>query len=250
MIRPDSRFFKAVAGLAACICLAAAPASAALIDLTPQGGTMNSVGSVSLADLISGQTMGVKVGDKEFTGFSYSRLGDMPQASDILVLGFKDTDGNWGISLHGAFLDLPGGTPSDALVRFAVEVSAAQAAQGWRISDAHLFLGGVNVGGDESLFVVDENFAQNNSLLEAYVSTIGPGPQQSQPSDSDTFAPVVKLSVTKDILAIAAAGNFLPSRATVIDQSFSQTQVPEPATFALLGMSSLAFVGVVRRRKG
>ena len=97
---------------------------------------------------------------------------------------------------------------------------------------------------------VDENFAQNNSLLEAYVSTIGPGPQQSKPSDAAAFTPVVKLNVTKDILAIAAAGNFLPSRATVIDQSFSQTQVPEPASIALLGMTGLAIVGVARRRQG
>lgn len=247
MIRPDCRFLKVAATLALGVCMLAAQASAALIDLTPASGATNSAGSVSLADLISGQAMGVQVGDKEFTGFSYSPTGDMPASSNINVLGFQDTDGNWGISFHGSFLDLPGGASSDALIRFMVEVSDAAQAQGWRITDAHLAIGGVGVAGDESLFLVDETLS-NGELLEAYVTTLGPGPQVNKLTDAKEFAPVTKLNVTKDILAIAAAGAFLPSRATVIDQSFSQTQIPEPASAALLGLSSLAFVSVVRRR--
>jgi hypothetical protein len=230
--------------------LAAAPASAALIDLTPTGGATNSAASVSLADLISGATEGISVGDKEFTGFSYSRIGDMPEAANVRVLGFQDPDGNWGISLHGAFIDLPGGNSSDALVRFEVAVAAAQLAQNVRISDAHLFIGGAGVGGDESLFIVDESFLENNETLSAFVTTIGPGNQQSQLSDSAVFALTPRLHVTKDILAIAAAGASLPSRSTVIDQSFSQEVIPEPTTAALFGLSSLALVGISRRRRG
>lgn len=246
MYRPDSKFMKATLGLAACLGVAISSASAALIDLTPTGGASNSANSVSLADLIGAD--GIAVGDKEFTGFSYSDIGDMPSAADVEVLGYRDASGNWGISFHGAFLDLPGGSFSDALVRFMVNVRAAEAAQGWRISDAHLAIGGANTGGDESAFIVDESFAENNTLLEAYVTTIGAGPQQNKLTDSGVFAPVVKLNVTKDILAVAAAGNALPARATVIDQSFSQTQIPEPTTVALLGLSGLALVGVTRRR--
>ncbi len=248
MYRPDTRLFQAVLGLAACACFAASQASAALIDLTPAAGQTNSNATVSLADLISGQAMGLKVGDKEFTGFSYSPIGDMPTAANVMVLGFRDLNGNWGVSFHGAFLDLPGGSFSDALIRFMVNVAAAEAELGWRIDDAHLFIGGANTGGDESAFIVDESFAENSELLEAFVTTIGPGPQQNQLSDSADFAPVVKLNVTKDILAIAAAGNALPARATVIDQSFSQVLIPEPASVALLGLSSLAMVGLARRR--
>ena len=44
----------------------------------------------------------------------------MPVANDVLVLGFKDPDGNWGVSFHGTFVDLPGGGFSDALIRFMV----------------------------------------------------------------------------------------------------------------------------------
>jgi hypothetical protein len=233
-----------VLGLVACAALAASSASAALIDLTPAAGQTNSATSVPLADLISGQAMGLKVGDKEFTGFSYSRIGDMPQAADVLVLGFRDVSGNWGVSFHGAFLDLPGGSFSDALIRFMVNVAAAEAAQGQRITDAHLRIAGAGLG-DESGFFVDETFAENNELLNAFVSTIGPA-QQTQLSDSAVFAPVTKLTVTKDILAIAAAGQSQPARASVIDQSFSQ--IPEPASVALVGLSSLALVGAGRRR--
>jgi hypothetical protein len=99
---------------------------AALINLTPTNG-VNSSTSVPLSDLLSGQTMGLTVGDKIFTGFNYSRIGDMPQADDILVLGFKDPSGNWGVSFHGPFVDLPGGGASDALIRFIVEVGEPQA---------------------------------------------------------------------------------------------------------------------------
>ncbi|HMO83477.1 MAG TPA: PEP-CTERM sorting domain-containing protein [Lacipirellulaceae bacterium] len=199
-----------------------------------------------MADLVNGAVMGLKVGDKEFTGFSYSRIGDMPPSDNVRVLGFRDSGGNWGISFHGAFLDLPGGSFSDALIRFMVNVAEAEAAAGWRINGANLFIGGAGAGGPDSAFIVDESFQENDVLLEAYVTTLG-GAQQAKTSDSATFAPVVKLNVTKDILAIAAAGNSLPARATVIDQSF--TQIPEPTSLALLGMTGLAMVSVVRRRR-
>jgi hypothetical protein len=245
MFRPDSRILNAVLGLAACACLAVSSASAALIDLTPAPGQPNSATSVSLADLISAQD-GITVGDKVFTGFGYISGGDMPGAADIQVAGLRDPDGNWGLTFQGGFLDLPGGGVSDASIRFMVEIAAPQVNQGFRIVDAHLAIHGAGVAGDESLFLVDETLS-NGQLLEAYVSTIGPGPQQTKLTDSKVFAPVTKLNVVKDILAIAAAGNFLPSRGTVIDQSFSQ-EVPEPATMALVGLSSLALVAIGRRR--
>lgn len=245
MLRLASRAATAAVAFATVACLTVA-ASAALIDLTPTGNAVNSINSVPLATLQNDPSGGIVVGDKIFTGFSYSRIGDMPLPTDINVLGFKDPDGNWGVSFHGTFVDLPGGSFSDALIRFAVEVSPQAQAQGWKISDAHLFLGGVGAG-DESFFTVDESFLGKNETLNAYYSTIGPG-VNSQLSDGTIFTtPVTKLFVTKDIFASAAAGGFLPARATVIDQSFSQTQIPEPATMALAGLGGLAVVALRRR---
>jgi hypothetical protein len=249
MLRLDVKTAKAVIAVAAVACAMAAPVSAALVNLTPQGSAVNSNTGVSLNNLLTGQDMGIVVGDKIFTGFSYSALGDMPAATDVQVLGFRDPQGNWGISFHGSFRDLPGGTDSDALIRFMVEVDPAFFNQGWRITDAHLFLGGVGVG-DESYFIVDESFSLSgiNDTLNVYQSTLGPG-TTAQLSDSVFFDPgLQKLFVTKDINAFAANNSGLPARATVIDQSFSQTLIPEPATLGLGCMSMLAMILVGRRR--
>jgi hypothetical protein len=82
------------------------------------------------------------------------------------------------------------------------------------------------------------------------VTTLGPGTTQTNKlSDSKSFAAVTKLNVVKGILAQAASGNVLPARGSVIDQSFSQTRIPEPATVGLLGMATLAMVSFGRRRK-
>lgn len=247
MLRPATRAVSTAFALAMAACLTASTVSAALIDLTPVGNAVNSVGSVTLADLQNDPTSGIIVGDKVFTGFSYSRIGDMPLPANVNVLGFKDPDGNWGVSFHGTFVDLPGGGFSDALIRFMVEIDEDAIEAGWVISDAHLFIGGVGAG-DESFLTVDETFLGKNETLNAFYSTIGPG-VNSQLSDSTIFStPVTKLNVTKDIFASAAEGGFLPARTTVIDQSFSQTLIPEPATLALAGMSGLAIVAIRRRR--
>jgi len=218
---------------------------AAFINLTPTNGA-NSSTSIKLSDLISGNpTDGIIVGDKTMSGFVYSPIGDMPPASDVNVLGFKDPDGNWGLSFHGTFLDLPGGGISDAMIRFVVNIDPAALRQGFRISDAHMFLNGVGVG-PNSLFSVDESFApDSNQTLSVYQSTINGG--ATKLSDATIFSPpLTTLHVTKDILAIAAANGALPARATVIDQSFSQTIVPEPTSLVL---SLVGLIGLVAYRR-
>jgi hypothetical protein len=237
----------AIFALAAVACLASTPASAALVNLTPAAGATNSQDSVTLASLQTGQDMGIVVGDKIFTGFSYSRVGDMPAATDINVLGFRDLDGNWGVTFQGSFVDLPGGTSSDAVIRFMVEVDNTQNTVPQVISDAHLFLGGVGLG-DESFFSVDESFLGRNETLNTFASTLGPGPQTQQLSDQTDFAPTAtKLTVTKDIFALAATDSAQPARGTVIDQSFSQEPIPEPMSMALAGLAGVGLVAVRRR---
>ncbi|HEX6962453.1 MAG TPA: hypothetical protein VF175_11335, partial [Lacipirellula sp.] len=95
MHRRNLKTVKAAMAVAAIALAVAAPASAALVNLTPQGGAVNSNTGVNLNDLLTGAEMGIIVGDKIFTGFSYSALGDMPEATDVQVLGFRDPDGNW-----------------------------------------------------------------------------------------------------------------------------------------------------------
>jgi hypothetical protein len=238
-----------LAALLAITCLAVSPASAAFVNLTPAGGNgSTSATSVLLSDLIGDPTGGLIVGDKVFTGFAYSKVGDMPESSAINVLGIKDPLGNWGITFHGGFLDLPGGGPSDALIRYAVEVDFLEAQRGVRISDAHLNLGGVGAG-DEGFFSVDESFTGRNETMSVFFSTLGPTtpPPDAKLSDFTLIdPPTLKLFVTKDILAIAANNSTQPTRATAIDQSFSQ--VPEPTAVVLFGLSGVALASFRRRR--
>lgn len=220
---------------------------AAFINLTPTNGS-NSSTSIKLSELIDGDpTDGIIVGDKNMSGFVYSQIGDMPDPEDINVLGFKDQDGNWGLSFHAAFLDLPGGGISDAVIRFVVNIDPTALQQGWRITDAHLFLNGVGVGSPDSGFFVDETFAEDsNKTLNAHVSTFPNG--TTQLSDSVIFdSPLTSLHVTKDILAIASSASGQPARATVIDQSFSQTNIiPEPTSLVLM---LVGLAGLITHRR-
>lgn len=237
--------FGAMLVMMASLGVTVSTSDAALINLTPTSG-VNSNTSVPLGDLIANDDS-IAVGDKIFSGFNYSRIGDMPQAADVNVLGFRDPSGNWGLSFHGAFVDLPGGGFSDALIRFIVDIDPAFLQQGYRISDAHLFLGGVGVGANSAL-IVDESFLESNETMSVFRSTINQG--GSQLSDWVYFDPVhTRLHVTKDIFALADNNANLPARATVIDQSFSQV-IPEPATVALLAISAVAAIGFSNRRNG
>lgn len=229
----------------ALVVAAVGSSQAAFINLTPSNG-VNSSTSVPLSDLVSGAVTGVTVGDKIFSGFNYSFLGDMPAPVDVQVLGFKDQNGNWGVSFHGTFIDLPGGGISDALIRFNVDISPAGLEEGYRISDAHLFMNGFGVG-ENSVLTVDESFLETNQHLNTFISTLNGGGVKS--SDWVDIVPTqTTLHVTKDILAIAGANAVLPARTTAIDQSFSQTKIPEPAA-ALLSLCGVLGWGLSRRRE-
>lgn len=202
---------------------------------------------VVLSDLLNGEIPGVVVGDKIFSEFFYSTLpnDDMPDPENINIFGFQDLDDNLGISFHGVFWDLPGGGPSDALIRFTVEVAPDELAEGFRISDAHLFLGGVDVG-DNSFLAVDESFQGINQTLNTFATTLG-GPLSQDLADEVFFGQLyTKLRVTKDILAFTGDTD-RPARTTVIDQSFSQMIIPEPASLVLFTMFGLRLATARRR---
>ena len=207
----------------------------------------NSNDFVTLADLLLEDPPGVKVGDKIFSDFFYSTVGsDMPDPVDVNVFGFQDDDGNYGLSFHGTFMDLPGAGPSDALLRFTVGVDPVALEQGWRISDAHLFAGGIGVG-DNSVLLVDESFEESNQTLSVFSSSLGQGGQQlSDWVDFDQR--YTSLRVTKDIFAFAGQDAFLPARATAIDQSFSQVDIPEPASMVLMALAGFGLICSARHR--
>jgi hypothetical protein len=221
----------------------------------------NSIEMVKLSDLITGVYDGLVVGDKMFDHFLYSATGDMPPAELVNVLGIQ-RDGHLGIRFQGAFFDAPETDPqaptqlsSDAGITFEVAINPEFVAKGWIITDAHLFGSGTNTNGEftdgeGSFIAVDESFTGNTPVIagtmQVFDSRIGRGGRKLE--DSIVFDQgYTRLRVQKDIVARASKDAILPSRMTIIDQTFSQTQIPEPVTAGLLG-AALCCV-LVRRRK-
>jgi len=197
-----------------------------LSTLTPAGGT-------------------ITAGDKTFTNFTYNFTNDMPPATAVNVIPITDDAGNFGIRFQGAFVDVPsspGG--SDALITYTVTAGANRL-----ISDAHIE-GNPNLLGTQGSISVTETFlplgANGQFTMQIYDDESIATPQLV---DSVIFTtPVKSLNVQKDILANARAqGGVQTATLSFVDQTFSQIQVPEPATIMLSLIGCLGF-SVKRRR--
>ena len=250
---PDTQTFTRRVLILLTFCLFCSSGPAALVAQDTDGNLVpgDDGDFVILTDLLTGTVPTVTVGDKDFSMFSYSPAGDMPAAADVKVFGFQDEDGNYGLSFHGVFWDLPGGdVDSMATLEFDVEVSSQGQELGNVISDAHLFLGGSGISLDqESEVSVDESFAGTSETLRVFSSTIG-GPAQNELSDFVNFGQTyMSLRVTALISVQAGASANQPARASVIDLSFSQTVVPEPSS-ALLMLLAGATAAIRRSRRG
>jgi hypothetical protein len=202
---------------------------------------------VKLSTLAGNPQGEVIVGDKKFTEFGYTFTGEMPDAAGVNVVPILDDLGNFGIRFQGFFMDLAssqGG--SDATITYIVEATDPRK----YISDAHLQGNpALPTPGRSGAVIVTETFLPLGPQGE-YTMTIYDNEGVPLPKLVDWvyFQPPVKgLHVQKDIGIIAAAGAPSPS-ISFIDQSFSQIEVPEPATLlmTLFGMVSLA--GIARRR--
>jgi hypothetical protein len=225
--------------------------AAALITITcleniGQAGTIViDPAPVALSTLVGNPDASYTVGDKKFTGFSYLSTGDMPGADNVNVAGYIDDDGNFGIQFQGAFADLPssqGG--SDAKIEYMVEALDPKKL----ISDAHLS-GNPTLLGTTGSVSVTETFLPLGASGE-YTMTIYDDESLGQKlvDWTDFVPPVRKLNVQKDILMISTP-NSQTMTLSFVNQTFSQIEVPEPASLliSLLGMVSL--VGYARRRR-
>lgn len=232
----------------------AAAGTASYMTLVPNQGQQ-----VLLSELVSGAVPGIIVGDKMFDTFNYSFTGDMPAADRVAVIGITDADGNYGISFQGAFIDLVDANgpqiPSDAGIRFDVAVTADAVERGYRIHDAHLFgsgTGNFDLAGQGAFIAVDENFVGNDPMINdgmtVFASNSGAGGRQLE--DWIFFDQVyTRLKVQKDIVALSSEDGVLPARMTIIDQTFSQIVIPEPASWMLFSIAMTGLAIAVRRRE-
>lgn len=239
--------------------LAATLAACSLVATSLQAGTIPTgaqtlpIGqSVKLNLLTQGEIPGIVVGDKLFKEFVYSWGNDMPAPENVNVTAIQ-VQGNYGIRFQGAFGDLPGDTiSSDASLSFSVHVVNENGPTRFLISDAHLksavFLDQNTPG---SFGSVDESFLGNvpqiPQTLHVFNSTFGQGGKKSE--DEVIFDNTYEwLHVQKDIFARAAELANAPVRMTIIDQTFSQVEIPEPSSATILMMlGSVALIGFSRQ---
>jgi hypothetical protein len=213
-------------------------ATAALV-----GVGARSAQAVTLADLLAPGAF-ITSGDKRFDSFSYSFVGDMPPPANVNVVPIIDPFGNFGVRFQAAFSDNIGGGASDALIGFRVTATNPL----FIISDAHIF-GNPSVIGGDGLMAVTESFPGQGAPTINIFDIATAGVHNTQTEDMRFFTPGTGgLFVLKDIFANAITG--VPTL-SFVDQSFSQTGVPEPGTMAMLcglGVGSSAIFFRRRRR--
>ncbi|MDG2383606.1 MAG: hypothetical protein P8N76_18180 [Pirellulaceae bacterium] len=192
---------------------------------------IQSQAAIAISELIeSGGS--VVSGDKKFDEFSFSSTGDMPPASEVGVDPITDFYGDYGIRLFGAFIDHPGG-------------GASQMNVGYRVTtlDPEMQISGSLLQGNPTAIrsgsVVITSTMSGKGELEIFDQI----PGSTKAADEITFdSSVSELDVAVQLVGDATGD---PSAITVsfIDQTFSQSVVPEPASVAVwLGMAFLVCV--------
>jgi hypothetical protein len=205
-------------------------------------------GDVSLQSLIDSHGT-ITLGNLTFGNFGYTaNTGDAPSATNISVNQIPpngtDVFGNFGLRFGLGGFNNPAGAPTDFLITYSVTAPSAS------LTDIHLAsnlaLTGAPAPGDHPLGQITETVmapqigtvGQINNHVDAAGSTL---------NDQTTFnpaGPYTTLFVTKDVFLRSTPGSLVT--VSFIDQSFS---VPEPGSFALLGMGCAGLLGIAWRRR-
>ncbi len=219
---------------------------------TPIVADLNNPASYSLSDIAAAG--GIIVGDKLFDGFRVSTTKSdnaiAPGMDGIAVTGVQ-IGGDYGIRFNGGW-SAPSGAIADSTIKFHVAVMPDAAADGWRIKDNSLWLsaygvsgnttGGAAVSVSENVYTSDPDAGHTVPVANkfAYYRTDA----DNSLYDHKDFAPVTEIWVVKDVIAYGGSGTAGIAHLSEFYQTFSQ--VPEPATMALLGLGSLI---LFKRRK-
>jgi hypothetical protein len=201
--------------------------SSLAVGLLALGGLNAQAGQIPLpSDLATLETAGnfAIVGNLEFSNFGYvaTPMGSPPPASGVNVNPFT-IPGETGITFSGPFFAAPG-----TIVDYAISYTLT--ALSGTITDAYLALTGGVFGGSGRVSVGETiRNAADGAFLGSMEASI-PGLLVT----STSWTPgVTSILVTKDMILV---GGSQGATVSIIDQGFSQTVVPEPASMALLGI--------------
>jgi hypothetical protein len=211
--------------------------------------------AVTLADLIANNGT-ITSGDKVFSNFTYQvTAGSTLTAASGVNVSAIQTFGNYGLEFQGGWQNTSVGTTADALITYVVT------APGPYIIDNELYgnpfvLAGNAAGQSGTVSIVEtlHGVAVNSSIgvpleihdIASYNAVTGNTDHQTVLSDHQTFANVNTLKASKDMLF---TNNGLTPSLSFVDQTFSQSNVPEPGVLGMLLSSGIAGSLFLIRRK-
>ena len=203
-------------------------------------------GTISLSSVVGPNADSVQVGDKLFSNFALIPTSSPPDLlpSDVVIQSLVNGDG-YGLGFNFK-LTASGSTSKDIVLEFSVTVLDPNEL----ISDVHLNFTSA-VSGLGFATVAESIFT--NGFGAGLISTL----QVNNPGTPAVFedtaffdVPQHKIWIEKDILVDGNGTSSTTDWAhiSIIDQTISQMQVPEPSTMAL-SVVGLAMCLFVKRRR-
>jgi hypothetical protein len=171
----------------------------------------------------------------QFSAFGYTQAtGAPPDASNVHMSAFTlpPPPGETGIQFSGAF-NAAAGVTNDWVITYTV----TELTPGAKLTDAYLSITGGNNGGTGTISVSETFTTLTGQPIGSLEASIG------SPTVSLNLAGYTSILVTKDIDVVGGTNG---STLSVIDQAYSSSAVPEPGSFALLGIGMTGFLALRR----